>query len=158
MFLSAPPRRWDRLLYCTPAWHIRFISDLGLHGIKSKQEPSCTPTLISDYTWDVLSAGSGHWLCQPALSFTKCHHWAETELRSHIPEQDWFWCRLKQDGSLWLHTVLEVGLEQCRTEWDNPFLSLAGCAVLDALQGPIGLLGSQGTRSTHIQLATNSNP
>lgn len=33
------------LAYCTPSWHTKISSDLGVHRKMSKQELFCTPTL-----------------------------------------------------------------------------------------------------------------
>lgn len=47
--LSASPCSYDTLLYGTPTWYTRFISDLGLHRSKYKQEPFWKPVLSSHY-------------------------------------------------------------------------------------------------------------
>ncbi|NXX18361.1 TNPO1 protein, partial [Podargus strigoides] len=57
-----------------------------------------------------------------------------------------------------LHTVLELGLQQCSVEGDNRLPRQASYAVLDVRQDMISPFGCQGTLLTHIQLAINPNP
>lgn len=54
-----------------------------------------------------------------------------------------------------LHTVLEVGPNQCSVEWDNHVPRPASCTLLDAPLDTVGPLDSQDTQLTHIQLAIN---
>ena len=51
--------------------------------------------------------------------------------------------------------MLQVRLQQCRAERDNPFPHPAGNVVLNAPQGTVVLPGCLGTLLTHAQLAVD---
>ena len=57
-----------------------------------------------------------------------------------------------------MHPVLQVRLQQCRAERDNPFPHPAGNAVFIALNGKIGLPGCLSTLLTHVQFDVDRDP
>ena len=57
-----------------------------------------------------------------------------------------------------VHPVLQVRLQQCRAERDNPFPHPAGNAVFIALNGTVGLPGCLSTLLTHVQFAVAQDP
>ena len=54
--------------------------------------------------------------------------------------------------------MLQVRLQQCRAERDNPFPHPAGNVVLNAPQGTVVLPGCLGTLLTHAQFAVDQDP
>ena len=54
--------------------------------------------------------------------------------------------------------MLQVRLQQCRAERDNPFPHPAGNAVFTALNGTVGLPGCLGTLLTHVQSDVDQDP
>ena len=57
-----------------------------------------------------------------------------------------------------MHPVLQVRLQQCRAERDNPFPHPAGSAVLNGPQETVVLPGCLGTLLTHAQFAVDQDP
>ena len=57
-----------------------------------------------------------------------------------------------------MHPVLQVRLQQCRAERDNPFPQTAGNVNLNAPQGTVLLPGCLGTLLTHVQFAVDQDP
>ena len=57
-----------------------------------------------------------------------------------------------------MHPVLQVRLQQCRAERDNPFPHPAGNVVLNTPQGTVVLPGCLGTLLTHAQFAVDQDP
>ena len=54
--------------------------------------------------------------------------------------------------------MLQVRLQQCRAERDNPFPHPAGTAMLKAPNGTVVLPGCLGTLLTHVQFAVDPDP
>ena len=54
--------------------------------------------------------------------------------------------------------MLQVRLQQCRAERDNPFPHPAGNAVFTALNGTVGLPGCLSTLLTHVQFDVDRDP
>lgn len=67
---------------------------------KSKPSPFCSPVLGSNSpsAFSLPEAATGHANLPWTSESRKCPHWAEAELKCHIPDQNWFWSSSAQEN------------------------------------------------------------
>ena len=98
--------------------------------------------------WDVRRA-------QPELAVNCSETLNFRSLSSSALPQFYFFYALRCPA---VHPVLQVRLQYCRAERDNPFPYPAGNVNLNAPHGTVVLPGCLGTLLTHVQFAVEQDP